>query len=76
MVTTKPVTAEGIELRPEGLTLVLSDRRISIPWEQCSIRLAKATQHERLTAQLSPGGYGIHWPLIDEDLAVHGLVQP
>jgi Protein of unknown function (DUF2442) len=38
-------------------------------------RLAAATEQERLAAELSPGGYGIHWPLIDEDLSVNGLLK-
>jgi hypothetical protein len=30
---------------------------------------------ERNKAQLSPSGYRIHWPLIDEDLAVGPLIN-
>ena len=48
---------------------------VSISWEQCSGRLALASPLERSRAILSPSGYGIHWPLIDEDLAVGPLVQ-
>ena len=75
MQATEPVTATGIELTAEALILVLSERRLRIPWEKCSKRLAAATQQERLDAELSPGGYGIHWPLIDEDLSVNGLLK-
>nr|WP_253276482.1 DUF2442 domain-containing protein [Synechococcus sp. PCC 6312] len=25
--------------------------------------------------QVSPAGYGIHWPLIDEDLSINGLLR-
>ena len=75
MQATEPVTATGIELTPEALILVLGARRLQIPWEKCSKRLAAATQQERLDAELSPGGYGIHWPLIDEDLSVNGLLK-
>ena len=28
-----------------------------------------------MEAELSPGGHGIHWPLIDEDLSVSGLLR-
>jgi Protein of unknown function (DUF2442) len=34
-----------------------------------------ASEHERLLAELSPGDYGINWPLIDEDLSVNGLFK-
>jgi hypothetical protein len=47
---------------------------VSIPWEKCSDRLARASVIERNRAVLSPSGYGIHWPLIDEDLAVGPLL--
>lgn len=73
--TTDPITAEAIETAPEGLTVNLRGRRITIPWESCSQSLARASLEERLRAELSPGGYGIHWPLIDEDLTIGGLVK-
>jgi hypothetical protein len=55
--------------------LTLADRQVRIPWERCSITLASATELERATAELSPGGYGIHWPLLDEDLSIGGLIR-
>ena len=36
--------------------------------------LEKATDEERNTYEISPSGYGIHWPLIDEDLSIDGLL--
>jgi len=48
---------------------------VSIPWERCSERLARASLIERSRAELSPSGYGIHWPLIDEDLAIGPLLR-
>ena len=75
MQATEPITATAIEPRPEGLGLLVGKRTIRIPWEKCSKRLASATEKERLNAELSPGGYGIHWPLIDEDLSVNGLLR-
>ena len=73
MQTTEPITARAIETTPEALVLVVGQRKVRIPWEKCSASLATATEQERMRAELSPGGYGIHWPLIDEDLSVHGL---
>jgi len=34
-----------------------------------------ATQQQRADWELAGGGYGIHWPLIDEDLSVEGLLR-
>ena len=75
MQATEPITATGIELTPQALILLLGERRLRVPWERCSPRLAAASEPERLLAELSPGGYGIHWPLIDEDLSVNGLFK-
>ena len=75
MQKTEPITATAIETTRESLVLVLADRRVRIPWERCSKKLASATKLQRSTAELSPGGYGIHWPLLDEDLSISGLVR-
>jgi len=75
MQKTEPITATAIETTRDALILVLADRRLRIPWERCSKKLASATELQRSTIELSPGGYGIHWPLIDEDLSVPGLVR-
>ena len=72
---TKLVLAKGIETTPDALIVVMESGPVSIPWDRCSERLARASQAERDRAELSPSGYGIHWPLIDEDLAVGPLVQ-
>ena len=75
MPVSEVVTATGMEATAEALILVLVNRRVSIPWEKCSAKLARATPAERARAELSPGGYGIHWPLLDEDLSVTGLLR-
>jgi hypothetical protein len=71
----KLVLAKAIETTPEALIVVMESGPVSIPWKLCSERLARASQAERDRAELSPSGYGIHWPLLDEDLAVGPLVQ-
>jgi hypothetical protein len=71
----KPVTARDICVTDTDLVLVLTDREVRIPWVRCSPALAAATPAQRRQAELSPGGYGIHWPLLDEDLSVPGLLR-
>ena len=39
-----------------------------------SARLAAASPAERANFEISPSGYGIHWPAIDEDLSIDGLL--
>jgi hypothetical protein len=46
-----------------------------IQWGNCSPRLARASQAQRQHLEVSPSGYGIHWPEIDEDLAVTPLLR-
>jgi len=72
---TEPGFAKAIVTTRAALILTADSGSVSIPWERCSERLAHATREERERAELSPSGYGIHWPLIDEDLAVGPLVR-
>lgn len=39
-----------------------------------SKKLAAASAFERESFEISPSGYGIHWPLLDEDLSIDGLL--
>ena len=39
-----------------------------------SERLAGATPEQRANFEVSPAGYGIHWPDVDEDLSIDGLI--
>jgi len=55
--------------------IAVAGQSIRIPWEACSQKLAAATDQQRAEADLSPGGYGMHWATIDEDLAVGPLVS-
>jgi hypothetical protein len=38
-------------------------------------RLLNATLKQRKNWQVAGGGYGIHWPDIDEDLSTEGLLR-
>ena len=53
---------------------LMDGRTISVPlaWYP---RLAKASPDERANWQTCGGGYGIHWPDIDEDLSTEGLLR-
>jgi hypothetical protein len=57
------------------LYLTVDGASYRIRWEDCSRRLCTATAAERASMEVSPAGYGIHWPLIDEDLAVDPLLK-
>ena len=72
---TSPVLAKGAEVTETHLIVVTETGRFEVPWERCSTKLANASAVERSKAELSPAGYGIHWPLLDEDLAVGPLTR-
>jgi hypothetical protein len=57
------------------LYLTVDGQSYRIRWDSCSSRLAKATLRQRRRLEVSPSGYGIHWPEIDEDLAITPLLQ-
>jgi hypothetical protein len=40
-----------------------------------SQKLANANEKERSEYTISPSGYGIHWPAIDEDLSIEGILK-
>lgn len=42
--------------------------------DRVSSALAAASDLERMTYEISPSGYGIYWPLVDEDLSVDALL--
>ena len=66
--------AEGVDVTEDTLTVELADgRSISVPlaWYP---RLAHATPDERLNCRLIGGGEGVHWPDVDEDISVEGLL--
>jgi hypothetical protein len=42
--------------------------------KEVSPSLEKASQNERNAFEISPSGYGVHWPLIDEDISIDGLL--
>ncbi len=63
-----------VTITDETLAVDLEDgRTIAVPigWFP---RLAYGTATERANFQLSGAGYGIHWPDLDEDIGVEGLL--
>jgi hypothetical protein len=53
---------------------LLDGRTISVPlaWYP---RLLAATNEQRANWRVAGGGFGIHWPDIDEDLSTAGLLR-
>lgn len=76
MPSVTPVLASvlAVHVSDDTLTVDLADgRSISVPigWYP---RLGYATPEERSNFQISGGGFGIHWPDLDEDIGIEGLL--
>lgn len=56
------------------LTMVVDGRQYRFDLAKVSARLAHATQPQRDNFELSPSGYGVHWPELDVDLSIDGLL--
>jgi len=66
--------ATDVSIGDDEFTVHLVDgRKLTVPiaW---STRLSSATAAQRRRWQLIGDGQGIHWPEIDEDLSVAGLL--
>jgi|SRR5579863_2846598 len=64
-----------VKVSAEKLTVQLKDgRTIIVPliWYP---RLLHASPKQRRNWRIAGGGYGIHWPDIDEDLSTEGLLR-
>lgn len=63
------------EVSADALSVSLRDGRvITVPlaWYP---RLLNATPAQRNNYKISGGGYGLHWPDLDEDLSTEGMLR-
>ena len=74
LVTERDVFAESVSFSEDSLTARLDDgRALSVPLAWFP-RLLDGTQAERENYELIGEGEGIHWPALDEDISVEGLL--
>lgn len=77
MTISKPneARAEKVKVTSEALVVCLVDgRKLEVPlvWFP---RLWKATASQRKQFRLIGEGLGIHWPKVDEDISIEGLLN-
>ena len=66
---------KDVHFTEDTLSVDLIDgRTITVPlaWYP---RLLHASPEQRINWKICGGGYGIHWPEIDEDLSTEGLLR-
>jgi hypothetical protein len=74
-VATETAAAKNVRVTDRALIVELLDGRVvSVPlaWYP---RLAEGSPAERRRWELLGPGIGIHWPALDEDISVEGVLQ-
>ena len=56
-----------------NLNIDKKDYRLKV--SEISDRLSNASEKDRNDFKISPSGYGINWPSLDEDLSLNGLIK-
>ena len=64
------VEIEGTKIKAE-----ISDGRIVLVPISWFPRLAKASSQALNNFEISPSGYGIHWPDMDEDISIKSFIS-
>jgi len=66
---------EEISFDKDIIILKIDNRVFKLSLHEISTKLEHANKFQRQFYKVSPSGYGIHWPLIDEDLSVEALIK-
>jgi hypothetical protein len=78
MATSEPRVGErvrAVKVTEDELSVDLMDGRTIIVPLAWYPRLLHATPEQRARWEIAGGGFGIHWPEIDEDLSTAGLLR-
>jgi hypothetical protein len=68
-------TIQDISFDKGRMSLKICGKLIKVVLEKVSSKLKAANELQRQFFKASPSGYGIHWPLIDEDLSVNAILK-
>ncbi len=73
-IETRPPLAMNVSVTDDSLIVDLDDgRTVSVPLAWFS-RLLHGTSEERNNCRMIGRGGGIHWPDLDEDISVEGII--
>jgi len=67
-------TIENVDFEGNIIILKVDGKTYQFELGKCSSKLLNASEEQRNNYEISPSGYGIHWPMIDEDLSIDGLL--
>jgi len=65
---------QNLEFGEDKLLIIIDGSPHEFSLTAISKKLAEAKSEQRNQFEISPSGYGIHWPLIDEDLSIDALL--
>ena len=65
---------EDLKINGSTLFLKVDGKNLEIDLKGISSIFLNANDEELQKFELSPSGYGIHWPLLDEDVSIDGLL--
>ncbi len=66
---------KNVEVTEDALAVALMDGRTIIVPLVWYPKLLDASEAQRKNWRIAGGGYGIHWPDMDEDLSTEGLLR-
>ena len=64
----------GLHFDGDYMILTIDGQEKALQVSEISPVLQNASKKEKTLFDISPSGYGIHWPLLDEDLSIDGLL--
>jgi len=65
---------ENVRIEKDIICLIVDGQEIRAEIVTLSPELSKASEKTKQLFEVSPSGYGIHWPSIDEDISIDGLL--
>lgn len=66
---------QNIEFKEDLFLIDIDGQHYQFHLQEISSKLTNASDVERNFYKVSASGYGIHWPLIDEDLSLDALLN-
>lgn len=63
-----------VRFEDDILVITIDHETKRFPLGAVSQSLLRASEGEKQSFEISPSGYGIHWPLLDEDISINGLL--
>lgn len=68
-------TIQDIVFDKDIMSLKINGKLVKVALDKVSLKLKAAIEFQRQFFKISPSGYGIHWPLIDEDLSIQAILK-